>query len=115
LLLQLSRRHERGDKKTQMKPIKNLFLSLFIMLMAMFATPAFAQTTAKIAPTATTTIALPVPVGPSTTTNDDASRYAERESMAKQQADFKGGDSVTIGITATATAVLLIILLIILL
>jgi hypothetical protein len=93
-----------------------LFLSLFIICMAMIATPAFAQTNTQTAPKPTATLALPTLVDAlKSTSSDDASRYAERELQAKQQADFKGGDGVVIGITASAAAVVLLILLLVLL
>jgi hypothetical protein len=97
-----------------MKLMINSFLSLLVLLVAMLGTPMLAQ--AQTAPTtAPAMIDVPKIIEAAVSPTDDAARYASREVKAQTQADFKGGDGVIIGITATSSAVILLILLIILL
>ena len=46
---------------------------------------------------------------PSATSNSDVQRYAARESSAKKQLDYKGGDILVIGMTTTGLVLLLVL------
>lgn len=98
--------------------MKNTNISaLFLSMSLLVGLPAFADS-------AKPEIAAPVilsqlPTSPSAPTKlvveDDASRYAQRETLAKTQANYQGGDALIVGVTATSTALLVLILLLILL
>jgi hypothetical protein len=97
------------------KMIKTSILSVAMLVVALFgfmvSMPASANTPTptKAAPTVTiqTTEAQPA-----STVNDEASRYAQRETKAKNQANFKGGeDYVVVAVSTTTLVIVLVVLL----
>jgi hypothetical protein len=94
--------------------IKNFAMLAAITLISLAATPVFAANTAR--PTAALVEAqaradAAPKAKPGATLDAEAARYAKRETTAKKQQDYRGGDYLVLGISTGAAIVILIIVL----
>ena len=98
--------------------IKHSAILAAFTLATLVAAPAFAAPTPRTAPARVeaTTGSAPRAVRQSAdqgaTLDAEAARYAQRETRAKKQQDYKGGDYLVVGISTSAAIVILIIVLI---
>jgi hypothetical protein len=94
--------------------IKHSAILAAFTLATLVAAPAFAAPTPRTATPArveATTGAAPR-ASQGATLDAEAARYAKRETRAKKQQDYKGGDYLVVGISTGAAIVILIIVLI---
>ena len=92
--------------------IKHSAIIAAFTLATLAAAPAFAASApAPVAAQPTTAAAPTTALTPSARVDGDAARYAKRETRAKKQQAYRGGDYLVVGISTGAAIVLLVIVL----